>query len=112
MGLLVENKDVFSKYTYDVGKTTQEFHVKLKKDAKSRKQPPFKVPLQYKGRIEVLLNQLQQAGVIREMGNDVEMGSLLKNPVIILLKGVTVILVTDARYFNSITDLSNQSWPL
>ena len=35
--ILIESKDVFSKFTYDVGKITQEFHVKLKKDAKLRK---------------------------------------------------------------------------
>ena len=29
--VLIENNDVFSKFTYDVGKITQEFHVKLKK---------------------------------------------------------------------------------
>ena len=28
--ILVEIKDVFFKFTYDVGKITQEFHVKLK----------------------------------------------------------------------------------
>ena len=46
------------------------------------------------------------------MGSDVEMGSLFINPIIILLKGDTVKLVIDARYLNSITDLSNYSWPL
>ena len=29
--LRVESNDVFSKFTYDVGKVTQEFHVKIKK---------------------------------------------------------------------------------
>ena len=29
--VLNENNDVFSKFTYGVGKITQEFHVKLKK---------------------------------------------------------------------------------
>ena len=46
------------------------------------------------------------------MGNDVEMGSLFTNPIIILPKGDTVKLVIDARYLNSITDLTNYSWPL
>ena len=44
----IENNDVFSEFTYDVGKITQEFNVKLKKDAKLRKQRPSKVPLQYR----------------------------------------------------------------
>ena len=46
------------------------------------------------------------------MGSDVEMGSLFTNPIIILPKGDTVKLVIDARYLNSITNLSNYSWPL
>ena len=106
----VENNDVFSKYTYDVGKITQEFHVQLKKNAELRKQRPLKVPLHYRGRLEILLTELQRAGIIREMGNDVEMGSLFTNPIIILPKGDTAKLVIDARYLNSITDLTNYSW--
>ena len=46
------------------------------------------------------------------MGSDVEMGSIFTNPILILPKGDTVKLVIDARYLNSITDLSNYSWPL
>ena len=43
---LVENKDVFSKFTSDVEKTTPEFDVKLKKGAELRKQRLSKVPVQ------------------------------------------------------------------
>ena len=112
MRFLIENNDVFSKFTYEVGKITQEFHVKLKKDAELRKQRPSKVPLHYSDRPEILQNELQGAGIIREMGSDVEMGSLSTNPIIILPKGDTVKLVIDTRYLNSITDLSNYSWPV
>ena len=110
--VIVENNDVFSKFTSDVGKITHEFHVKSKKDAELRKQRTSKVPLHYRDRQENLLNELQRAGIIREMGSDVEMLSLFTNPIIILPKGDTVKLVIDARYLNSITDLSNYSWPL
>ena len=110
--VLIENNDVFSKFTNDVGKITQEFHVKLKKDAELRKQRHSKVPLHYGDRPEILLYELQRAGIVREMGSDVEMGSLFTNPIIILPKGDTVKLVIDARYLNSTTDLSNYSWPL
>ena len=83
----------------------------MKKDAELRQQRPSKVPLHYRDRLEILLNELQLAGIIREMGSDVEMGSLITNPIIILPKGDTVKLVIDARYLNPITDLSNYSWP-
>ena len=46
------------------------------------------------------------------MGGDTEMGSSYINPVIILPKGNIMKLVIDARYLNSITDLSKNSWPL
>ena len=71
-----------------------------------RKQQPSKVPLHYRDRLEIFLNELQQAGIIREMGSHVEMCSLSTNPIIILPKGDTVKLVIDARYLNCITDLS------
>ena len=58
------------------------------------------------------LNELQQAGIIREMGSNVEKGSFFTNPIISLPKGDTDKLVIDARYLNSITHLSNYSWPL
>ena len=112
MRVLNENNDVFSKFTSDVGNITQEFHVKLKKDAELWKQRPSEVPLHYRARLEILLKELQRARIFREMGSDVEMGSFFTNPIIILPKGDTVKLVIDARYLNSITDLSNYSWPL
>ena len=40
------------------------------------------------------------------------MGLLFTNTIIILPRGDTVKLVIDDRYLNSITDLSNYSWPL
>ena len=84
----------------------------MKKDAELRKQRRSNVALHYRDRLKIILNELQRAGIIREMGSDVEMGSLFTNPIIIPPKGDTVKLVFDARYLNSITDLSNYSWPL
>ena len=68
----------------------------MKKDAELRKQRPSKVPLHYRDRLENLLNELQPAGIIREMGSDVEMSSLFTNPIIILPEWDTVKLVIDA----------------
>ena len=102
-----ENNDVFSNFNYDLGKITLDFQVKLKKDAELPKQQPSKVLSHYRDRLEITLNELKRAGIIREMGSDVEMGSLFTNPIIILPKGDTVKLVIDAQYLNSITDLSN-----
>ena len=46
------------------------------------------------------------------MGDDDKMGSLFVNPIILFLKHDYVRLVIDARYRNSVTDLTNSSWPL
>ena len=96
-------------FAYDFGEIKQEFHVKLRKHVELRKQRLSKVPLNYKDRLEIFRKQLQRAGLIREKGSDVEMGSLFTNPTIILPKGDTVKLVIDAQYLKSITDLSNFS---
>ena len=109
---LTKNKDVYSQHKYDVGKIKQKFHVKLLPNSTLTKQRPSKVPLHYQEKLENLLEQLCKTGIIREMGNDKEMGSEFINPIIILPKGNTVKLVIDARYLNSITDLSRYSWPL
>ena len=45
------------------------------------------------------------------MGDDDEMGSLLVNPIILMPKNYNVKLVIDARYLNSVTDLTNYPWP-
>ena len=46
------------------------------------------------------------------MGDDENLGSLFVNPIILLPKADYVKLVIDARYLNSITNLTNYSWPL
>ena len=112
MKLLARDKDVYSQHKYDVGEVKQKFHVKLLPNSTLTKQKLSRVPLHHQEKLEILLDQLCKAGIIREMGDDTEMGSSFINPVIILPKGNILKLVIDARYLNSITDLSKYSWPL
>ena len=93
-------------------KIKQKFQVKLLLNSTLAKQRPSKVLLHYKEKLENLLEHLCKAGIVREMGNDREMGSEFINSFIILHKGNTVKLITDARYSNSNTDLGRYSWPL
>ena len=58
------------------------------------------------------MDELIQAGIIRELNENADMNSWFVNPVIILPKKDYVKLVIDARYLNSITDTSNSSWSL
>ena len=110
--MIIDSRDVYSQHKCDIGQTKQRFHVTLKPNSELRKQRPSKVPLHLKDKLEKLLGQLKETGIIREMGDDYELGSLFVNPIILLSKADYVKLVIDARYLNSITDLTNYSWPL
>ena len=77
-----------------------------------KRQRASKVLLHLKDKLEKLLTQLKDAGIIREMGDVDEMGSLFVNPKILIPKVDYNKLVTDSRYLNSATDLTNYSWPL
>ena len=77
-----------------------------------QRQRARKVPLHLKNKLEKLLTQLKDVDIIREMGDDDEMRSLFVNPIILMPKNDYVKLVIDAPYLNSMTDLTNYSWPL
>ena len=62
--------------------------------------------------MEKLLTQLKDADINRELGDDVEIGSLFFNPFILMPENDYVKLVIDARYLNSVTDLINYTWYL
>ena len=109
---LVDARDVYFQHKFDVGKTRQQLLVTLKPNVELKRQRPSKVPLHLKERLEKLLTQLKDADIIREIGDDDEMGSLFVNPIILMPKNDYVKLVIGARYLNSVTDLTNYSWPL
>ena len=110
--MLIDSKDVFSLHKFDVGTTRQKFHVTLKPNVELKRQRGSKVPLHLKDKLKKLLTQLKDADIIREKGDDDEMGSLFVNPIILMPKNDYVKLVIDARYLNPVTDLTNYSWPL
>ena len=110
--MLVDTRDVYSQHKFDVGKTRQKFHATLKPNVELKRQRSSKVPLHLKGKLEKLLTQLKYAYNIHAMGDDDEMGSLFVNPIILKPKNDYVKLVINARYLNSVTYLTNYSWPL
>ena len=95
-----------------MGETRQKLLVTLKPKVELKQQRPSKVPLYLKEKLEKQFTQLKDADIIREMCDDDEMGSLFVNPIILMPKKDYVKLVIDARYLNSVTDLTNYSWPL
>ena len=110
--MLVDARHVYSQHKFDVAKTRQRFHVTLKPNVELKRQRPSKVPLHLKENLEKILTQPRDTDIIRKMGNDDEMGSLFVNLIVLMPKNDSVKLVIDARYFTSVTDLTNYSWPL
>ena len=110
--MLNDSRDVYWQHNFDVGKTRQSFHVKLKPNVELKRQRPSKVPLHLKEKLKKLLTQLKDADIIRETGDDDEMGSLFVNTIILMTKSDFVKLVIDERFLNSATELTNYSWPL
>ena len=110
--MLVDSRDTYSQHKFDVGKARQKFRVTLKPNVELNRQRPSKVPLQLKKNWKKLSTQLKDADIIREMGDDDEVGTLFVNLNILMPKRDTVKLVIDARFVNSLTDLTNYSWPL
>ena len=81
--MIIDSRDVYSQHKFDIGQTKQKFHVTLKPNSELRKQRPRKVPLHLKDKLGKLLGQLQETGIIREMGDDDELGSLFVHPIIL-----------------------------
>ena len=65
--MLLDSKDVYSLHKFDIGKTRQKFHVTLKPNVELKRQRASQVPLHLKDKLEKLLTQLKDAGIIREM---------------------------------------------
>ena len=106
---ILQDNDVYSHHKYDIGKTKHKFHLPLKNDATFKKQRPSNIPIHLRDKLEKLMDELIQAGIIRELNENDDMNSWFVNPVIILPKKDYVKPVIDARYLNSITDTSNSS---
>ena len=110
--MLADARDVYSQNKFDVGKTHQKFHVTLKPNVELKRQRPNKVPSDLNEKLEKLLTQLKDADINRDMGDDDEIGLLFVNLIILMPNNDYVKLVIDARYLNSVTDLTIYSRPL
>ena len=110
--IILQDNDVYSHHKYYSGRTKHKCHLPLKKKATFEKQRPSKIPIHLRDKLEKLMDELIQAGIIRELNENDDMNSWFVTPVIILPKKDYVKLVIDTRYLNSITDTSSSSWPL
>ena len=109
--MLLVSRDVYSRHKFHVGKTRQKFHVTLKPKAELKRQRPSKVPLHLKEKLEKLFTQLKDADLIRKMGDDDARITFCQSHHF-NAQNDYVKPVIDARHLNSVTDLTNYSWPL
>ena len=93
------------------GKNSTNFHFTLKPNVELQHQRATKVALQLKDKLEKPLTELTDVDIVREMGDDDRMGSVIVNPIILMPKIDYVKLMIDARYLSSVTDLINSFWP-
>ena len=99
--MLVDERDVSSQHIFDMGKTQcLKFEVTLKTSVELKQQQPSKVPFHLREKLEKLLAQLKNAVIVREMGDNDEMGSLFVEPINLNSKNDYVKYYIDARYPN------------
>ena len=63
--MIIDSRDVYSQHKFNISQMKQKFHVTLKPNSELRKQRPSKCPLHLKDKLEKLLGQLQDSGIIR-----------------------------------------------
>ena len=84
--MIIDSRDVYSQHKFDISQTKQKFHVTLKTNSGLKKKWPNKCALHLEDKLEKPLGQLQDSGIIREMGDGDELGSLFVNPIKLLPK--------------------------
>ena len=100
----------------DVGKISTPFRIRLKPNAQLMTQRPSKVPIHYRDKLNILLEELEKYNIIKQIGSSPQdkpiYGTTYLNPLIIIPKGDTIKCVLDARHLNSNTEQSDESWPI
>ena len=105
-----------STHKNDVGRISTPFRIRLKPNAQLMTQRPSKVPIHYRDKLNALLKELEKYNIIKQIGSSPQdkrvYGTTYLNPLIIIPKGDSIKCVSDARYLNSNTEQSDESWPI
>ena len=114
--MLLKYKTCYATHKNDVGKISTPFRIRLKPNAQLMTQRPSKVPIHYRDKLNVLLEELEKYNIIKQIGSSPQdkpvYGTTYLNPLIIIPKGDTIKCVLDARHLNSNTKQSDESWPI
>ena len=114
--MLLKYKTCYATHKNDVGKISTPFRIRLKPNAQLMTQRPSKVPIHYRDKLNVLLEELEKYNIIKQIGSSPQdkpvYGTTYLNPLVIIPKGDTIKCVLDARHLNSNTKQSDESWPI
>ena len=114
--MLLKYKTCYATQNNDVGKISTPFSIRLKPNAQLTTQRPSKVPIYHRDKLNALLKELEKYNIIKRIGSSPQdkpvYGTTYLYPLIIVPKGDTIKNVLDARHFNSITEQSDESWPI
>ena len=114
--MLLNYKTCYATHKNDVGKISTPFRIRLKPNAQFMTQRPSKVPIHYRDKLNALLKALEKYNIMKRIGFSPQdkpvYGTTYLSPLLIILKGDKIKCVLDARHFNSITEQSDESWPI
>ena len=66
---MVKYQHCNSTHRHDVGKIATLFKIRLKPNAKLQTQRPTKVPIYYRDKLKILLDELEDHNIIRQIGS-------------------------------------------
>ena len=114
--LLLKNKTQYTTHKNEFGKIATPFRIRLKANAQFTTQRPFKVPINYRDKLNILLKELEKCNILKQIGSSPHdkpvYGTTCLNPLFIIPKGDSIKCVLDARHLNSNTKQSDESWPI
>ena len=91
---------------FDVGNVNSPLHLPLKPHASFKKQRASKIPIHLQDKVNRLLDILEQNENISSVNKEEQPNTFI-NPVTNSAKGVSLKVVLDARYLNSLIDELN-----
>ena len=86
---ILKDIDVYSHHKYDIGRTKHKIHLPLKKDATFKNQLPSKIPIHLRDKLRKPMDDLIQAGIIRELSENDDMNSWFLILLLYHLRGTT-----------------------
>ena len=110
--MLLKSETCYETHKDDVGKISTPCRIRFKPNAQHITQPPSKVPIYYRDKLNTLPKELKKYNIIKQIGSSPRdkpvHGTTYLNPLVIIPKGGNTKCVLDARHLNSNTEHSDE----